>query len=224
MADRLTLTALGLTVVLAAGAGFIAYNYGKSQAPTNTIVETETKEVEVPVKVEITAEMIEDGMRDMGQLVTQEYYYTEVASISNEYTTTFFGKEFTLPGSTTSVIYSYDGTIKAGIDFTAVKIEKDNNAKRITISLPSPIIISEELDNDSLQIYDERTSIFNPVSISEFNASNAGMKEKAREKAIANGLMDNAMKNATILVQNFVQSGYDLNEYEIIVKAPEMNR
>ena len=82
--------------------------------PTPEVIVHETQvEKIVEVEKEITAEMIEDGLRDIGVLVTQEYYFTDVISFSS------VKKLFRLEVGFTESSYlaSYDGVVTAGIDF-----------------------------------------------------------------------------------------------------------
>ena len=119
----------------------------------NLITETETT---------ISGEIIQAGLADIGELATEEYYFTEVETYDS--TKTFM--DFNLPFTTTRFVYSYDGVIKAGIDFTGIEVEKDDLLKTITIRLPKSKILSSEIDESSFQVYDEEQSIFNKVSIS----------------------------------------------------------
>lgn len=76
----------------------------------------------------------------------------------------------TLPGNivitSSKVIYSYEGTIKAGIQFGEIQIDINTvqSPAKVYVHLPEAEIFSNELDNDSLEIYDEKYSNFNKVS------------------------------------------------------------
>lgn len=159
----------------------------------------------------ISGDIIEAGLKDIGELATEEYYFTEVETYdsSKKY------KDFKIPFTTSRFVYSYDGTIKAGIDFAKIKVEKDDLTKIITVSLPKSRILSSELDEDSFQMFDEKESIFNPISVTDFNAANSALMDKAKEDALARGVLDNADENAATLVENFITSTYDVSDYKI---------
>lgn len=198
-----------------------AYQQGRDEVDHVEYVEVPVeREVTIPIEVRtvITAEMITDGLNDIGELVTQEYYYTEVGSFENSQMTSLFGYSFTLPGTRSSYIYSYDGIIKAGIDFTGVEIVKDDGKMEITATLPRSKITSHEFVDGSFELYDEKTSVFNPVSIRDFDLSNSQLKTSAEKKAINKGLLTKADSNAEYMIKSFIRSGFDLGSYKITVK------
>ena len=110
--------------------------------PTPEIIIRE-KEVEKIVEVEktVTAAMLQEGLRDVGLLVTQEYYFTEVISqstmLSLNLDLKFFRINEPLPVTESSFLASYDGVITAGIDFTGIEVEKDDEARTVTVTLPA---------------------------------------------------------------------------------------
>ena len=77
--------------------------------PEVIVKETEVEKI-VEVEKEITSSVIEDGLRDIGVLVTQEYYFTDVISFSS--VKKLFRVE--VPFTETSYLASYDGVVTAG--------------------------------------------------------------------------------------------------------------
>ncbi len=179
------------------------------------------KVVEVPVEVKkvITGEIIQEGLRDVGQLVTQEYDYTEIGTFDSSKTVELFGYEVNVPLTQSKFIYSYDGTIKAGVDFTRITVEKVEDSKRVTVTLPKAAVLSSELDENSFQLYDEKNNIFNPFSVKDVNETNRNLKQHAEEKAIRKGLLQRADANAKAMIRNFLISTYDLEGYMIQIKT-----
>lgn len=181
-------------------------------APTPRVVVQE-KEVEklVEVEKEITAEIIRDGVRDMGVLVTEEYYFTEAITYSSM--KKLFDKE--IPFTESSYVATYDGVITAGIDFTAAQIRKDDQTGRITVTLPTAEILNVDVDPESFVLYDERIKPWNPISAGDYNDSLIKLEEKAREKALSRGLLDRADENARTLVRNMIAGLVDTSRYTI---------
>lgn len=222
------IAAVVLAVLLAAGGGFAA---AKSRYENMKIVER----VEVPVeketfvdrivetKTEITAEMMQEKLRDIGELATEEYTYTEVGTFDRSKTVQILGRDYNLPLTQSKFIYSYDGTIKAGIDFTQITVEKDEAGRQITVTLPAARILSSELDEDSFQLYDEKNNIFNPYSVSDVNDTNREIKTHAEEKAVSKGLLKRAGENAKTMIYGLLRSAYvealDIGEYTIQVRT-----
>ncbi len=180
-------------------------------------VETPGETQIVEVRQTITAETIRDGLKNVGELVTQEYNYTEVGTFESAHAADLFGHSVTLPWTKASYIYSYDGVIKAGIDFGQISLRKNDETMTIEVELPKARIISHEIVEDSFRLYDEKQNLFNPFSISDFDTSNAELKRSAERKALAKQLLEKADENAKDMVESFLRSGYDLNEYRIIL-------
>lgn len=150
------------------------------------------------------------GFEDIGELVTQSAYTTVVESTDDA--NKLFGID--IPFTQTKYIYSYDVIINAGYDFSQVKWKVIDN--KIEVEVPEPIIISNEIDLDSLVVYHEQESIFNQVSIAQNNQALQNLKKTAEQDAINNGLLVQARENAERILSGFFGQVYDLEEYEIV--------
>lgn len=152
------------------------------------------------------------GFEDIGEFATQIAYCTEISIIDNS--RDLF--KFSIPFTQSKYVYSYDVIIKAGFDFG--EIEWNENDNIIEIKLPEGKILSSEIDLDSLKVYHEEESVFNQITITENNESMRGLKDKAEEDAITNGLLKNARTNAEAVLTGFFAREYDLDKYEIVFK------
>lgn len=165
----------------------------------------------VEVEKEITVEEISSGLNDMGVLVTEEYYFTDVVNYSS--IKTLFSVELGITAS--SYLASYDGVVTAGVDFAGITVEKDEGAGTVTVTLPAAEIFSVDIDPTSFCLYSEKTGLGNPISVEDFNDSVVALEAAAREKALARGILEQADENARKLVRNFItpllgDSGYVL--------------
>ena len=157
------------------------------------------------------------GLKDIGELATQAGYFTGVQSIQKE--KDFLG--ITLPFSQSSYVFSYDGVVKAGINFADIGIDVDDHEHVIRITLPEIRILSVEIDPDSFKEYSSNGSFITPLRVSDVNMSLARLKEKVQETAIANGIREGARENAKVLIRGFLSGCYDLNEYRIEFEGEE---
>ena len=171
---------------------------------------------EKPVEHVITADIIRDGLRDMGFLVTQEYYFTEV--VSNSRVRTLFG--ITLPFTESSYVVSYDGTVAAGVDLSDVTVEKDEINGVITVHLPAAEISQVNIDPASFKLYDEKNGLGTSISVADYNASLVEAESSARTKALEKGLTEKAAANAQTIIGNFINSLMDKNTYTIRILSP----
>lgn len=158
---------------------------------------------------------IEIGFENIGELVTQSVYCTEVNVI--EASRELWGIE--IPFTQSKYIYSYDVIIKAGYDFEDIKWSVKDNV--ITVTLPEVKILSNEIVDGSFKVYHEQESIFRPISLAENNKAQENLKENAKQSAIDNGLYENATENAKTILKSFFSNAYDLKEYEIKFKKQQ---
>ena len=173
--------------------------------------ETEVEKI-VEVEKEITSSVIEDGLRDIGVLVTQEYYFTDVISFSS--VKKLFRVE--VPFTETSYLASYDGVVTAGIDFGKVSVVKDDAAGKIVVTLPPAEILNVDVDPETFELYSERTGLGNPLSVEDFNDSIVTLESNVRQKALDKGLLVKADENARAVVRNFIAGLVDTGVYSVV--------
>ncbi len=168
-------------------------------------------------KNQVESRNIAFGLKDMGELVTQAGYFTNVQSSTS--TRQLFGMD--IPFTTSKYIYSYDGVVKAGLDFAGIEVQVDDANRIVTVLLPEIEILDVNIDNDSLKIYDESQSIFTPLHISDVNEAQIELKEQVRQTAIDNGILEEAEKNARTIIGGFLSGTMDLKNYTIQFEAKE---
>lgn len=155
---------------------------------------------------------IEGTIKDIGELATAEYGYT-IAQTTDKPNMKVVG--FEIPFTSSKVIYSYEGLIKAGIDFNKIEVTVNEANKTIFIELPDAEILSSEVDFNSLIVYDAKYNPFNVFTFSDMNLGLTALEEKAEESAITNGLLIRAAENAQSILRTTVMSFYDPGEYKV---------
>lgn len=203
---------IAILVVLAAIIGVIIFgaylrrSAAEAAAAVTPAPTAEQKQGFSLVKEEETVvlETVQDALKAMGELTTEEYAFTEVITYSN--LKQFLGID--LPWTETNYIASYDGVIRAGIDFTAIKVagEQRDDGVHLTVTLPKAKIQSTEIDPNSFVLYSEKTGLGNPLSASDFNQSLTELERDAQKNAIDKGVLDRADEQARLLIERFIQS------------------
>ena len=217
---RLYLVLIALVVALIAG--LIVWHSARrpetalpavTPRPTPEVIvhETEVEKI-VEVEKEITVDTIEAGLRDIGVLVTQEYFFTDVISFSS--VKKLFNVEVGFTES--SYLASYDGVVTAGIDFGAVQVEKDDAAGVVRVTLPAAQVLNVDVDPESFELYSEKTGFANPLSVEDFNNSIVTLENSVRDKAVAKGLLTKADENARTVVKNFIAGLVDSSRYTVV--------
>ena len=166
-------------------------------------------------RLNITSTGIGGNFEDTGELATQEYGYTMVQTASKP------NKQvigFEIPFTESKVIYSYDGLIKAGMDFADINIDVNKTSKSIRETLPETRILSSEVNYDSLIVYDEHNNPFNSFSFEDMNLSVSELQAASEEKAINGGLLERAKESAKDIITTTIGGLYDLKEYSIEYK------
>ena len=190
---------IALLAVLGAGAVVALNAFGVSLFPTRTD----------PTVLETTTGF---ALRDIGQLVTQEAFMTRVHSESDA--RTLFG--ITFPGTRRSLVFSYDVTVKAGVDFAKASLSADPEKKTVTVTLPSPRVLDATVDPESFRVYEETGNLFNRNTATDMNSAIGTMLREGREYAVERGLLENARANAETLVRGFLAQHYPSPEYTYV--------
>ena len=128
----------------------------------------------------------------------------------------FYG--WKVPFTTKSFIISYDGVIKAGVDLEEVSVEVDEGSKAVTVTLPESKILSHEIPEDSLEVFDESDNIFNRISIEVYAGFTKDQKDKMEQRAIDNGLLTSANEKARAAVTSFLSLLPEMEVYTLTVK------
>ena len=137
------------------------------------------------------------GFENIGQMVTQAAYCTEMNVTQSEY------------------IYSYDVEVRAGLDFSQIEWSVDEDNSTIQVRLPQVQILSSEINTDTFKVYHEEESIFTPIKLADNNDALKTLIENAKQDAVANGLLENAESNAETILRGFFANVYDLQKYKI---------
>ena len=147
------------------------------------------------------------------------YNYTKVGKFSNNLT--FNGWD--IPLTQKSFLITYDGKLKAGVKMDKIEVAINNNI--ITVSIPEIEILSNEIDESSIEVYDETKNVFNPISVNDYTTFAKKQKEAVAEEAIENGLLSEAATKTQSTIKKYLNAipGIDAN-YEIKVKFLETKK
>jgi len=145
----------------------------------------------IETKSEISAQTIIKEVLPIGEYASLAYHYTSVVKDVNS--KDIHG--WTIPFTTRKYIFTYNGTMKLGIDCTKIQIEEkaaENGLPVIIITFPPVKILSHEINEDSIEVFDQSQTIFNEINIQDaFNVT----AERKREMEI-NVMAGDAVKDA----------------------------
>lgn len=165
-------------------------------------------------KPAITSDLLGQQLRQAQELVSVEYHYTNMGKFENQ--VDFYG--WKVPFTTKSFLVSYDGLIKAGVDLSQVQVTVNELAHTVTVVLPEGKILSHEIPEDSIQVFDETHNIFNPITIQDYTAFTQDQKQAVEQKAVENGLLTGAEEKARAAVESFLLLMPGMEDYTLTVK------
>lgn len=151
--------------------------------------------------VTLTAETLYEIIRPNAKLVSADYTYSNIATVSDYRDI----KDIIIPLTTDKVVFTYTGTIYAGIDLNQVHFDVNNDSKTIYITLPQPKKIAHEINTDSYQFETVKDSIFTSIDPEEFTREANAQKYEQELKAKEEGtLATNANENAQAVLRNLL--------------------
>lgn len=192
-----------LIIILLIGlALFAAFFYGK-------------KKMKSEMEPEITSSLIYNKLVSAKELTTLKYHYTNMGHFENQ--NTFYG--YKVPFTSKEFIVSYEGLINAGIDLNKMKVNVGD--KSIEVRIPAAEILSHEIYEDSLKVYDERESIFNRIDIEDYNDFSKDQKSEIEKKAIKKGLLKEADEESKRAIEEILMADTILSKYDIKITRDE---
>ena len=190
-----------LAVLLVGGAVLAAFLYGLRQGGREA-------------EPQITSDLLAERLRSVQELATVSYYYTNMGRFENQ--VDFYG--WKVPFTTKSFIVSYDGVIKAGVDLTRIEVEIDDLAKTVTVRLPESQILSHEIPEDSIEVFDESDNPLNRITIEDYTGFTLDQKKAMEQRAADNGLLTGADEKARAAVESLLAMMPGMEKYTLSVK------
>lgn len=148
----------------------------------------------------ITSDTVNEKLNSLSELVAKEYLYTNADQFENNLEV----KGFNIPFTTKSFTVAYDGRITASVDLSQAQVTVEEDNRKITITLPASQIMSNEIFEDSVRVFNEKDNLFNKITIDNYNEFVVKQKEAMEEKAIEMGVLTGADEEARAMVESFL--------------------
>lgn len=164
---------------------------------------------------EITSTLIQNRIEQASDLVTTKYHYGKVGKFENSLSL----NGWSIPLTNKNFILTFEGEIQLGTDLSKAKVDiKDST---IYVTVDKPTVISNSIDESSIEVYDETKNIFNPISVNDYKKFAVEQKETALSEAKKKGLMKTAQENTKKSVKEIISIIPDTDEYTIEVAFKE---
>ena len=171
-----------------------------------------------PVAPKIELDVLYEELQGIAELATVEYLFTDAARYSDSMQI----GNWNIPGTEKSFTMKWDGVIKAGIQADQVVIDVDEDQKVITVTLPAAQILSYEVDNETIEILDEKNNVFNPISVEDKVELDAATENEMKDRAVRQGLLEQARENAQDIITGLLTAYEPIgNDYTIVFQVAE---
>lgn len=155
------------------------------------------------------------GLQDMGELITQTAFVTEVQDSRDDRD---FFKLFKIPFTESRMIFSYDFTVDASVNFEKITYEIDDKKKEIKVKLPHATHYKTTPDLTSQRVYLDEDNLFSRIDLKEQNEAMLKMQTNATNTAIENNLLGAADENAQRIITAMFKSDSKRKDYKVIYK------
>lgn len=142
---------------------------------------------------------------DSSTVLSRITHIQELALVKHNYTGVIGFKDYkkilniNIPLTDKYFLLKYNGYLKAGVDFSRIKINALTDTL-VHVSIPKPEIFDTVIDEKSVQIYNESENAFNPIKISDYNEALAREKSIMINDAINQGILKDATEQAKMVL------------------------
>ena len=144
------------------------------------------------VRTETKLALVDRQLSYCQELVTAKYRYSDIITLKKS---SGFAKSYS--------IIKYTGLVRAGIaDITDVSYSVSLDGKTITLTVPPAEILGNEIVSQG--VFDEKQSIWVPISTQEVFDEIEKAKAEAVEDMVAEGVLDEARDYAVRVITQFM--------------------
>lgn len=146
----------------------------------------------------ITSTVISERLSKISELSTIKYNYSNIIALKDSKKL----KNYSIPFTEKSFLIKYSGYIKAGVDLKDLDVLVAN--ERIIITLKKAKILDHAINNKDLFVYDEKSSMFNKLSMQDMINEISNEKGKVEADLLKTGFLDGANANTKLLLQGIL--------------------
>ena len=146
----------------------------------------------------ITSTIISERLSKISELSTVKYNYSNIITLKNSRKL----KDYSIPFTEKSFLIKYSGYIKAGVDLKDLDVLVTD--KKITITFKKAKILDHVINNKDLFVYDEKSSMFNKLSMQDMINEISNEKGKVEADLAKTGFLDTANANTKLLLQGIL--------------------
>ena len=119
----------------------------------------------------VTQTTVLEQLQSASDLITTDYHYSKVGRYENSLEI----NGWSIPLTNKYFILTYEGEVQLGIDLTKADIAVRGDT--IAITLPPVEVLSNAIDEKSIEVYNESKNVFNPISVNDYKEFAIQQKE-----------------------------------------------
>jgi len=168
------------------------------------------KPIEVNNETIVNISNLERQILSIGELVTLQYNYKNVIQLKDSRQI----RGWNIPLTQKTLITTVRGTMKIGIDTSDITIDSSEPNRAISIAVPKAKIISHELYEDTLEVLEESSGLFNPICIEDWATEATAQKQAMEADASESDMFARAQNDAVVILKAFIE-GVIPEEYTV---------
>lgn len=147
---------------------------------------------------------------DSSSIMSRISYIQDLALVKYNYTGVIGYKDYkkllniNIPLTDKYFLLKYNGYIKAGVDFSRIKISVENDSN-VHVSIPKPKIMDTVIDENSVEVFNESENAFNPIKISDYNEAISREKNVMIRDAIKQGIYKESTDQAKLALTSLLK-------------------
>ena len=111
------------------------------------------------------------------------------------------------------------GKFQLGTDLSKANVEINDSTIHVTVNKPT--VLSNSIDESSIEVYDETKYLIYSISVSDYKAFAVEQKEKALSEAKKKGINENRLKRTQ---KKVLKRSFPLSQIQMIIRLKSHSR
>lgn len=169
-------------------------------------------------EAKVTNTTVLEQLQSALELITTKYNYSKVGRYENSLEI----NGWSIPLTNKYFILTYEGEAQLGVDLDQADITVTNN--KISIQLPDVEVLSNTIDEKSIEVYNESKNVFNPISVNDYKEFAIQQKEAVDEELKQKNIYETARQNTMDAITKLLNMSETIHDqYKIEVKFKDAN-
>lgn len=166
----------------------------------------------IPSRPDSKETIIDFGFKDVGELVTQEWYGRILEDSSKDRK---IFNTISIPFTESRLIFSIDVEVLASVNFEDIEYEISDKKEKVIVTLPHSEVYKAYEIQKSFVAYLDEESWFTNINATEQQQLKDKIVEKGKNQAIESGLLEKADENAKNIIRNMIKANEVTKNFDV---------